>query len=175
MSPTCPIADLGDRRNGAMETFGNGPKCLPKLARHAYGDHLFIGEFGAIVLLAMRTLMRITTQPVPLLLGHIPHIVGLRSKKEMVWSNTGSGIATMKDTHASRYDPIGQHPRHSMSSTIFATPQTDASISMVHLGGEPQPARRRLVDFWPKAFCEWRGWSHCWNSLALVTRNSNVI
>lgn len=83
------------------------------------------------------------------LANHVLGVVCHRAQKQMSRVNAGGRVAGMTDAEPLRDRAMGQLPRHAMSVTVLAL-HSEASVSVLVAGADPEPACAGLVDLGPK-------------------------
>lgn len=114
----------------------------------------FIREFGSHVSLPS-FLKRFWHQWAPRFLDCVPIVVGLRSKKKVLWSHTWWIVAAMQNVHAIWNRAVVQFPRKAVSGNtqlIWWTAKAEPSVPAGMLCSGPQPARVGLLNVRPEAF-----------------------
>lgn len=86
--------------------------------------------------------------------NHVPTVIGPCSQEQMINTNTGGIVATVKNTKAVWNRPLIQDPSHSMGRNRFATSgHQQNAIAKSSLAAVPQPTTFILfVDFGPESF-----------------------
>lgn len=85
--------------------------------------------------------------------NHVPHIIGMSAKKNMVWIHAKRIVTLVASAHFFRNWAIVQNPRKSVSLKMFSVYYHRSVISTYRmiLACSPQPARFGFVNVTPKS------------------------
>lgn len=105
----------------------------------SYEANVLFRKFVIWLLLASK-------HPIPSFQKHVPGIVQLCSKKQMIWITTRRIVAAMKYAGVFWDLAIRQFPHNSRSKPVFAVPPVN-SIPMLIGSANPTPTTQRVVRF----------------------------
>ena len=91
------------------------------------------------------------------LFNHVPHVVSLSTKEQMIRSYAGRVVATVKDAlSCGNRPPVMHFPRHDVGGVRLSY-DFNAPVSVFASTADPQPTRIRFLDLRPKALMDFRG------------------
>lgn len=140
----CPIDSKFSRKNRAS--------ILPWDIPSAYFKHLFIAQLMAIALLAFSVLYGC-----PAFFGSaVSSVVGVSSKKQMIWIHARRVIAFMKHEQSIRNFTVCQHPGNTVSTFEFIS-IPDFTVTSGHCGCFPKPTSIGFDYLGPKTISNGAG------------------
>lgn len=126
-SPVRPVEDASDALPGYPEAIGYSLVRNTRAAKLVDGDHVVIGEFCFVVMLAERH---------AIFLGHVALIIQIRSWEQMVWIAARPEVTGMAHQHLigdrTLEVPVTQNVDSLTEDALLATPDFDLGISLVH-------------------------------------------
>lgn len=114
-----------------------GPNAFQSQA--ANGSNVIFVELGVVPVGSPRPSMGTADGSMPSLLGHVAHVVGVRSKKQVVRVHTGWLIAPVAHLHASWDVAMLKNPGHSIGPLNLPA-SGDEAIPLAIAAPGPKPA-----------------------------------
>lgn len=141
MSPPLPSNDQRDKRLVNTELLCNSSLCRATPAELTDGSHISLTQFCAADLASFQCGRAMTA-----LSHHVRRVVGLRSEKQMRWTDARRVIALMEYMKAAGNRTIFNLPRYTRRELRAArtTANTDAAITSAAPARSPDPTRSKV-------------------------------
>jgi hypothetical protein len=115
-------------------------------------QHLFISQPCSMMGCSTRSTSTVDSRGMPMLTIHVPHVVCMRTNKEMCRTDASPGVTVMANVHPSHKQAVGQFISQAMRPHTLAI---DVHYSIPFLRRSiPKPALVSPDNVGPETFCQ---------------------